>query len=180
MAKHSSKAVLFLAQLCGWNIVVRNFPLILSLAFPLNAKSVDFWTSRDVREVDRCHLNYAVADTKQWEQSATYYIDTHPKTAAFVKNAGLGFAIPYFHNGQPHDYLPDFIIRLKIEINLPYQLILETKGFDPLVDIKKAAAERWIKAVNADGSFGHWQYAIARKSEEVIARLNDVLAGVTG
>jgi hypothetical protein len=29
-----------------------------------------------------------------------------------VKNAGLGFAISYHHNGQPHDYVPDFIVRL--------------------------------------------------------------------
>src|SRR5580692_1144958 len=55
---------------------------------------VDFWTSRDVREVVHSHLNYMVADTKQWEQSAAYLIDKHAATGAFVKNAGLGFAIP--------------------------------------------------------------------------------------
>jgi type III restriction enzyme len=33
--------------------------------------------------------------------------------SAFVKNAGLGFAVPYLHNGQMHDYMPDFIIRRK-------------------------------------------------------------------
>ena len=44
---------------------------------------------------------------------------------AIVKNAGLGFAIPYLHNGQPHDYMPDFIIRLKTEP--PIHLILETR-----------------------------------------------------
>ena len=147
---------------------------------PGSTDEVDFWTSRDVREVDRCHLNYAVADTKRWEQSATYYIDTHHGTAAFVKNAGLGFAIPYFHNGQPHDYLPDFVIRLNMEKDLPYHLILETKGFDPLEDIKKAAAERWIKAVNVDGNFGHWLYSIARKPEDVIIRLNEAMASITG
>ncbi len=27
-----------------------------------------------------------------------------------MKNAGLGFAIPYLHNGQSHDYMPDFIV----------------------------------------------------------------------
>ena len=95
---------------------------------------------------------------------------------AFVKNSGLGFAIPYFHNGEPHDYVPDFIIRLNVENDRPYQLTLETKGFDPLEDVKKAAAERWIKAVNADGNFGHWQYAIARKPSEVIVRMNEALA----
>ncbi|UPT75601.1 MAG: DEAD/DEAH box helicase family protein [Elusimicrobiota bacterium] len=80
---------------------------------PGSTADVDLWTSRDVREVTKSHINYVVADTKKWEQTAAYFIDKHPLTEAFVKNAGLGFAIPYFHNGQPHDYLPDFIIRLK-------------------------------------------------------------------
>ena len=44
---------------------------------PGTTADVDFWTSRDVREVRRCHLNYVVADTKRWEQSAAYYIDRH-------------------------------------------------------------------------------------------------------
>ena len=82
-----------------------------------------------------------------------------------MKNAGLGFAIPYLHNGQPHDYIPDFLIRLKSPTGT--HLILETKGFDPLTEIKVQAAKRWVDAVNADGSYGHWQYAIARKLEDV-------------
>ena len=56
---------------------------------------------------------------QKWEQSAAYIIDTHPAVEAFVKNAGLGFAIPYLHNGQPHDYVPDFIVRLKGEPRSP-------------------------------------------------------------
>ncbi|MFH1490444.1 MAG: type III restriction endonuclease subunit R [Pseudomonadota bacterium] len=127
---------------------------------PGSTDEVDFWTSRDVREVEKSHLNYVVADTKKWEQSAAYYIDTHPATYAFVKNAGLGFAVPYIHNGQPHDYAPDFIIRLKVDDDILHHLILETKGFDPLEGVKRAAAERWVKAVNADGQFGQWQYAM--------------------
>ena len=58
-------------------------------------------------------------------------IDTHPGVAAFAKNAGLGFSIPYLHNGQPHEYVPDFIIRLAGEPDR--YLVLETKGFDELV-----------------------------------------------
>jgi len=57
---------------------------------PGSTDEVDFWTSREVREVVQSHLNYVVADTKKWEQSATYFIDTHAATAAFVKNSGLG------------------------------------------------------------------------------------------
>lgn len=139
---------------------------------PGSTAEVDFWTSRDVREVIHSHLNYVVADTARWEQSAAYFIDKHPVTAAFVKNAGLGFAIPYLHNGQMHDYLPDFLIRLKAES--PRYLILETKGYDPLEDVKRAAAERWVAAVNADGSYGRWQYALAKKVADVPGILDKV------
>jgi type III restriction enzyme len=119
-------------------------------------------------------VNYVVPDTQKWEQSAAYYIDTHPAADAFVKNAGLGFAIPYLHNGQMHDYMPDFIIRLKADP--PTHLILETKGFDPLEEVKRAAAERWVNAVNADGTYGTWRYALVRKPTEV----SGVLSGIGG
>jgi type III restriction enzyme len=130
---------------------------------PGSTSEVDYWTSKEVREVIHCHLNYVVADTQRWEQSAAYVIDTHPQVTAFVKNAGLGFAVPYIHNGQDHDYVPDFIIRLKDGANL----VLETKGYDPLTEVKKEAALRWINAVNAEGSYGKWKYALARKPDEV-------------
>ena len=95
-----------------------------------------------MRDVLKSHVNYVVADTKRWEQTAAYFTDTHPAVKSFVKNAGLGFAIPYLHNGQMHDYVPDFIVRLEGE--WLRQVILETKGFDPLEDVKRAAAERWV------------------------------------
>ena len=133
---------------------------------------VDFWTSRDVRPVINSHVNYMVADTKQWEQSAAYFIDTHKAVAAFVKNAGLGFAIPYLHNGQMHDYEPDFIIRLKGEPAL--NVILETKGYDPLKDVKRQAAERWVAAVNADGRFGRWRYVLIEKISDVSGKLTEL------
>jgi type III restriction enzyme len=132
---------------------------------PGSTVEVDFWTSREVREVAKSHLNYVVADTKQWEQSAAYYLDKSNAVEAFVKNSGLGFAIPYLHNGQMHDYVPDFIIRLKAD-PVSY-LILETKGYDPLEDVKRAAAERWVSAVNADGTYGKWRYAVAKNVSDV-------------
>src|SRR5487761_151573 len=132
---------------------------------PGSTEEVSFWTSRDVREVLRSHLNYVVADTKKWEQSAAYFIDRHPDVYSFVKNAGLGFAIPYLHNGQMHDYMPDFIIKLK-SFGETY-LVLETKGYDPLEEVKRAAAERWVSAVNAEGSYGNWGCCIVRKPTDV-------------
>lgn len=132
---------------------------------PGSTVDVDFWTSREVREVVHSHINYIVADTKTWEESAAYLIDTNEHVDAFVKNAGLGFAIPYFYNGEAHDYVPDFIVRLKTEP--PLHLIIEVKGYDERAEVKAQAAQKWVDAVNADGAYGKWAYALARKPSEV-------------
>ncbi|MBA3468342.1 MAG: DEAD/DEAH box helicase family protein [Herpetosiphonaceae bacterium] len=144
---------------------------------PGTTADVDFWTRRDVREVVHSHVNYVVADTDLWEQSAAYLIDTHPAVAAFVKNAGLGFAIPYLHNGQTHDFIPDFIIRLKGEPQR--HLILEIKGYDLLKSVKRAAAARWVAAVNADGRYGFWQFALAERVPDVRTLISAAAQRVT-
>ena len=126
-----------------------------------------------LRGVNFYHLNYMVADTKRWEQSAAYFIDTHKAVKSFVKNSSLGFAIPYLHNGQMHDFMPDFIIRLN-SVEERY-LILETKGYDPLKEVKEAAAKRWKNAVNADGKFGSWEFEMAEHPTAVSKILNTVL-----
>jgi type III restriction enzyme len=132
---------------------------------PGSTSEVDFWTTREVREVNKSHINYMVADTRKWEQTAAYYIDTHKAVRAFAKNAGLGFAIPYLHNGQMHDYQPDFIIQF--DTVGEHFLILETKGYDPLADVKQAAAHRWCAAVNAHGGFGRWSYQLVRRTDQI-------------
>jgi type III restriction enzyme len=83
----------------------------------------------------------------------------------FREDEGAHGAIPYLDNGEPHDYLPDFIIRLKTEP--PKHLILETKGYDPREEVKRAAAKRWVEAVNAEGSYGQWQYEVAKKIGDI-------------
>lgn len=181
---------LFLAPYYGWVVerLVDNIrgdvsqgespevPRYESTRGPGSTSEVDFWTNRDVREVTRSHLNYVVADTKRWEQSAAYFIDTHPAVRSFVKNSGLGFAIPYLHNGQMHDFVPDFIIRLDCVDEI--YLILETKGYDLLKEIKTAAAQRWVDAVNSEGSYGHWAYKLAVRPEEAKSCIEETLVAV--
>jgi type III restriction enzyme len=137
---------------------------------------VDFWTTREVREVLKSHVNYMVADTAKWEQVAATLLDQSRHVQAFVKNAGLGFAIPYFHNGQPHEYVPDFIARL--DLKPAVHLILETKGHDPLKEVKAQAAHRWVSAVNADGRHGRWAYELCSDPSEVTAVLDRVSRSV--
>jgi len=183
----ADKRDLHFAPYYGWLVEILNesirpdaangespeIPRLESSRGPGSTSEVDFWTTRDVREVNKSQVNYVVADTRKWEQTATYYIDTHRAVRAFAKNAGLGFAVPYLHNGQMHDYQPDFIIQLDTK-NEQY-LILETKGYDPIEDVKKAAAERWCSAVNAHGGYGRWRYKMIRRAEEVRAVLDNAL-----
>jgi type III restriction enzyme len=139
---------------------------------------VDFWTSRPVREAQKSHVNYVVADTAQWEQQAAFYIDRHQAVAAFVKNAGLGFAIPYLHNGQMHDFVADFLVRF--EGDESRHLVLETKGYDELAEVKEAAAQRWVDAVNADGRWGAWRFRMARSVADVSYILDEEANAVWG
>lgn len=37
----------------------------------------------------------------------------------------------------------------------------------PLADVKSQAAHRWVRAVNADGSFGSWNYAVVSEISRV-------------
>jgi type III restriction enzyme len=115
-------------------------------------------------------VNYVVADTRQWEQSAAYYLDTHPGVDAFVKNAGLGLGIPYLMNGSQHEFVPDFVIRLAGPVCC--YLILETKGHDPAKEIKRSAAMRWCAAVNGHGEFGQWQFVMVDRPEKVNAAVS--------
>lgn len=133
---------------------------------------VDWWTSKDVRATTKSHVNYLVPDTKVWEQSAAFHIERHKKVVAWVKNAGLNFTIPYTHNGQDHDYFPDFIVRFE---GNDVHLILETKGYDELMEVKRGAAERWVSAVNADGRHGRWRYGLALNPSDVVYLLDDAV-----
>ena len=126
---------------------------------------VDFYTSRKPYDVQKSHINAVVPDTQKFEQLAAYRLDKNPQVVAFAKNEGMNFGIPYLHNGESHDYMPDFVIRLRKNKN--HYLILETKGYDPLKEVKQSAAERWVAAVNADGAHGRWDYQMISDIEEL-------------
>ncbi len=132
---------------------------------PGSTVEVDFETRREPYPIVKSHINAVVPDTAKWEQTAAYRLDTNDLVHSFVKNAGLGFGIPYLHNGEHHEYLPDFIVRLAGDGER--HLILETKGYDPLEEVKAQAARRWVRAVNAHGGFGVWEYAVVSDMSKV-------------
>ena len=79
-----------------------------------------------------------------------------------IAEAKLGFAIPYSHNCEAKEYIPDFLIRLQMDGRELGTLILETKGYDPMASAKEAGAHRWVAAVNADCSHGRGAYRLIK------------------
>jgi type III restriction enzyme len=136
--------------------------------------AVDYSTRKEPMPVMRSHVNYVVPDS-QWERIAATVLDSHPKVESFVKNSGLGFAIPYLLRGTTHDYLPDFIAKLD---GGKRNVIIEIKGqTDEQTDAKKRAAQQWCDAVNTDGSHGQWEFVQIESRPTIPGRLAEVLGG---
>lgn len=84
-------------------------------------------------------------DTATWESSACFYLESSDLVKYYVRNDHLDLRIPYENLGITHYYEPDFIVRLKNDINL----LLETKGYSRQEEsLKTEAARRWVSAVN--------------------------------
>jgi type III restriction enzyme len=57
--------------------------------------------------------------------------------------------------------------------------VLETKGYDPREEVKRAAAERWVAAVNAEGSYGRWTFALVKKTTDVSEAITKIVSSLT-
>ena len=131
---------------------------------------VDFHTTKPIYPVTRCHLNAMVADTKKWEQSAAFLLDSHPGVKRWVKNERLGFFFPYRRHGLPARYVPDFLIVTDKDENL----VVEIKGqVTDDADAKAKAAQRWTEAINRLGQHGNWHYLLVEDPGRTAIELND-------
>ncbi len=81
-----------------------------------STRYVDFDTARPVYTTDpaKCHISHVVADTDSWEQKVAQALEEMEEVISYVKNHNLGFTIPYTINGEQHDYIPDFIARVRM------------------------------------------------------------------
>jgi hypothetical protein len=53
-------------------------------------------------------------------------------------------------------------------------LLVGTRGYDLWEEVKAAAARRWVDAVNAEGSYGRWAFALVRKTTDVADAVSNV------
>ncbi|MCF8081802.1 MAG: DEAD/DEAH box helicase family protein [Deltaproteobacteria bacterium] len=114
-------------------------------------------TSKPCQWTLKSHINFCVLDST-WEASEAYILDRHHNVESWVKNDHINFMVLYNYQGVIRKYYPDFIVKLKNGS----QLILETKGKDNQQNrTKRAFLDEWVRAVNNDGGFGKWKWAVS-------------------
>ena len=149
-----------------------------------STRYVDFDTTRPVYKThpDKCHVSHVVADTESWEQKMAQVLEEDiPEVISYVKNHNLGFFIPYIINGDQHNYLPDFIVRLDDGHGRddPLNLIVEVSGERDREKEAKVTTARtlWVPAVNNAGTWGRWAFVEVKDPWNVRAELNQAIAG---
>lgn len=126
-----------------------------------------WYTGKPCELTKRSHINFCVFDSR-WEATESFELDRNSNVESWVKNDHLGFEILYIYQGVVHKYRPDFIIRL---INGSY-LALEVKGQDTQQDrTKREFLDEWVRAVNGQGGFGNWQWALSTHPSDVLGIL---------
>jgi type III restriction enzyme len=114
----------------------------------------------------KSHLNHVVLDGlkgNSWEEGLANLLELNDRVRAYVKNERLGFTIPYVHQGRSHEYIPDFLVRLKTgPSDVDRTLIVEVSGTlkspGPAAAKADTARNQWCAAVNNHGENGRWGY----------------------
>ncbi len=127
-----------------------------------------WYSGRPCELTRRSHSNLCVFDSS-WEASEAFELDRSPNVEAWVKNDHLGFEVRYLFKGIRKKYRPDFLIRL---IN-GKTLVVEVKGQDLQENqSKRKLLSQWCDAVNSQGGFGTWGWAVSREPKDIASILS--------
>ena len=147
---------------------------------------VAFLTRKVVIEATKSHISHVVLDGPKgntWEETVAGLLEADDWVAAYAKNDHLGFTIPYVWEGNTHQYVPDFLVRLVNEPgDVTRTLIVEVSGGrkspGPTAVKATTARDQWCAAVNNHGGFGRWGYLEIRTmfdAERVLRAAIDLL-----
>lgn len=127
-----------------------------------STRAVDFDTTKAVMATDpgRCHVSHVAADSG-WEHKLAQTLEEMDEVESYVKNQGLGFTVPYTIDGEEHQYVPDFIVRLDDGRGDPLNLVLEVSGAANRHKEAKVQTAKtlWVPGVNTLGTHGQWSFA---------------------
>lgn len=142
---------------------------------------VNFTTSKETRwETDqrKSHINWAVCDS-DWETEFCRVVESCPRVISYAKNYNLGLEVPYLLAGQPHKYLPDFIVQINDGHPQPLNLIVEVKGYRGEDAKEKANTMKacWVPGVNNLGKFGRWAFAEFTAVYEIEKKFSELVNG---
>lgn len=144
-------------------------------------------TTKPVFETTKSHVNYVVADTDSWEQIAAKTLEELDEVKSYVKNAFLGFTIPYTANKKEDNlYYPDFIARCQRPDGSILNLVIEVTGMNRDKAAKKDyMLNRWLPAVNNikdQYAFDEWDFIeIANDITDIKNQLrNKINAAIEG
>ena len=145
-------------------------------------------TIKPVFETTKSHVNLVVADTDSWEQIAAKTLEELDEVRSYVKNAFLGFAIPYSANRKEDNlYYPDFIARCLRPDGSMLNLIIEVTGMNKEKAAKKDyVINRWLPAINNikdQYAFDEWDFIeiandITDIKNQLRNKINDAVNGV--
>lgn len=128
-------------------------------------------------------LNHVVLDGlrgNSWEEGLAKLLEDDKRVLAYVKNERLGFTIPYVHEGRTHEYVPDFLVRLRTEPGDEARtLIVEVSGSrkspGPTAAKAETARNQWCPAVNNASGFGRWGYVEIHNPAQASGLLDEAI-----
>lgn len=148
---------------------------------------VRFLTRKPAEETIKSEVSHVVYDGaggNTWEQALAAECEVNGRVEAYAKNDHLDFRIPYVHAGRSHDYVPDFLLRLKRQHDgdVVRTLIVEVSGGrkahqspGPTKEKARTARESWVPAVNNHDGFGRWGYVEIKDLNGLRGVLNDAI-----
>lgn len=148
---------------------------------------VHFFTRKAAIPTERSPVSHVVLDGPSggntWEETVALLLEGHPDVVAYVKNDHLGFTIPYLHAGVHHQYVPDFLIRLRERSDeVARTLVVEVSGGRKSPGPTKAKATtaryQWCASVNNHGGWGRWGYTEISDMTLAASGLNNAIANL--
>ncbi len=141
-------------------------------------------TAKPVYPTQKSQVNFVVADTDSWEQIAAKTFEQMPSVESYVKNAFLGFEVPYVDKqGKERRYQPDFLCRIKTPDDERFNLIVEITGFAKDKELKRYyIQQRWLPAVNAQrGTLGFlpWHFVEITDIERIKNALTEAIERIS-
>jgi type III restriction enzyme len=144
---------------------------------------VSFQTRKHAVVTDKSEVSHVVLDGKDgntWEAEMAATCEAITDIDAYVKNERLGFTIPYVYKGRSHQYMPDFVLKLKrLDGDVERFLIIEISGGQksPGPTRMKADTARgsWCAAVNNHRGFGRWGYVEITTMTDLFGQVRDAI-----